>query len=133
MKRQIASAIVALLVAGATLAAASSVSSPKPVFRVDSASAAAQPGSPNRLVIQAQGAVRSGGWENARLRVKEIPSNKPNTLIIVFVAIPPKPSEMVVQSVLPVQATVTVPMPKASITEVQIAGETNTITAKILR
>jgi hypothetical protein len=131
MKRRIASAVGALLVAGASLAAASSVNPPKPVYRVDSVSAAAAPGAPNRLVIQAQGAVRSGGWENAKLRVRT--ATKANTMIIVFVAIPPAPNAIVVQAVLPVKATVTVPMPKATVTTVQIAGETNSVSAKILR
>jgi len=131
MKRRIASAVCALLVAGASLAAASSISPAKPVFRVDTATAKADPRTPRQLVVEAQGAVRSGGWENARLRVKT--SQKANTMMIVFVAIPPAPHAMVVQAVLPVKATVTVPMPDKGITEVQIAGETNTVTAKILR
>jgi hypothetical protein len=128
MKRRIAMAAAALLVAATSLAAAAGGSPAKPVFRIDNAKATAERG---KLVIEANGAVRTGGWENPRLRIER--SKTSDEMIIVFVAIPPAPKSMVVQAILPVKAKVTVPMPAAAITEVRIAGETNSVVTKIVR
>src|SRR6185503_5711949 len=102
-------AIAALLVAGvASSATSGDVASAQPVYKVDSVSASVPKGT-NKLVVNASGAVRTGGWEKPRLKVKEV-SAPDDTMIIVFVALPPPPKSTVVQAVLPVQATVTVPM-----------------------
>jgi hypothetical protein len=47
------------------------------------------------------------------------------------VAIPPPLASAVVQSVLPVEAKITVPMPKPHVTVVKVAAETNSMTATI--
>jgi hypothetical protein len=133
MKRRKAMALAALLVAGISTSATSGADAAKPVFKVDTVVATAEAGAPHKLVIQAKGAVRSGGWEKPKLRVKEIVVPKPGEMIIVFVAIPPPPKTMVVQAVLPVQATITVPMPKDNVTTVKVSSETNSVSAKILR
>lgn len=131
MKRRNALALAALLVAGVASSATSGVVAAQPVYKVDSVSASVPKGT-NKLVVNATGAVRSGGWEKPRLKVKEV-SAPDDTMIIVFVALPPPPKSMVVQAVLPVQATVTVPMPNHKITTVKVATETNSVVAKISR
>jgi hypothetical protein len=131
MKRRNAPILAALLVAGVTTSATSGEVAAQPVYKVDSVSASVAKGT-SRLVIQARGAVRTGGWENARLKVKEL-STPQDTMVVVFVALPPPPRSMVVQAVLPVRASVTVPMPNPRIKSVRVAAETNSVTAKIAR
>ncbi len=129
MERLMAAAVAVLLVA--VTAAAAGPNSAIPVLRVDSASAAPAPGAPRKLVIEAEGAVRSGGWAHPQLWVKL--SAEKDILYLEFVARPPSPRAAVVQATVPVKAMVTVPMPGPSIKEIRIAGETNTVVAKILR
>jgi hypothetical protein len=131
MKRRNALVLSALLVAGLATSATSGVVAAQPVYKVDSVSASVVKGS-NQLVIQAKGAVRSGGWENPRLKVKAF-SAPDDAMIIVFVALPPPPKSVVVQAILPVQARVTVPVPSRKIISVRVAGETNSVSAKITR
>jgi hypothetical protein len=131
MKRRNAPVLSALLVAGIATSATSGVVAAQPVYKVDSVSASVAKGS-NQLVIQARGAVRTGGWEQPRLRVKEI-FTPDDAMVVVFVALPPPRKSVVVQAVLPVQARVTVPVPSRKITSVKVAGETNSVTAKIAR
>jgi hypothetical protein len=127
MKRRIASAVAALLVAGVSAASAGSAAAP--VYKIDSVTAVQKP---HELVIEAKGAVRTGGWEKPKLRVEQWPDT--NTMVVVFVAIPPPPQKMVVQAILPVHAKLTVPLKEnAEVTEVRVAGETNSITTKIAR
>jgi hypothetical protein len=132
MKRRNALALAALLVAGISTSATSGADTAKPIYKVDSVTVSVKPNAPNSLVIEAKGAVRTGGWEKPKLRVKEVVTNQ-SEMVIVFVAIPPSPKSMVVQSVLPVEATVTVPMPKKPIATVKVATETNSVTAHVAR
>ncbi len=131
MKRRNAPLFAALLVAGFSTYATSGADAAKPVLKVDSVTASAVSGAPNRLVIHATGAVNSGGWQSPRLRVKIVPESK--EMIIVFVAIPPAVKKTVVQAVLPVRATLTVLMPKEQVVSVKVASETNSVSAKIVR
>lgn len=131
MKRRHAPVLAALLVAGVVTSATSGVATAQPVYKVDSVFASVAKGS-NRLVIQAKGAVRTGGWERPRLEVKER-NVTDDTMIIVFVALPPPPKSVVVQAVLPVLARVTIAVPSRKIMAVKVAAETNSITARIAR
>jgi len=133
MKRRLASAALALLVAGIPLSAASGVDAAQPVFKVDSVTVSIAKDQPNKLIINAKGAVRTGGWEKPRLKVKEVSIPESDTMVVVFVAIPPAPKATVVQAILPVQATVIVTMPKSPVTKIKVAGETNSVSAKIVR
>ena len=132
MKRRNTLAVAALLVAGIS-SSATSGDAARPIYKIDSVTAS--PEGPHKLVIDVKGAVRTGGWDNPHLRVKEVKetATPQPQMIVVFVAIPPAPKSMVVQAILPVQATVTVPMPKQPIKIVKVAGETNSVTAKIAR
>jgi hypothetical protein len=127
MKRRNALALAAMLVAGVS-SSATSGDAARPVYKIDSVTAS--PEGAHKLVIDVKGAVRTGGWGSPHLRVKESSAPQPQ-MIVVFVAIPPPPSTMVVQSVLPVEAKITVPMPKPHVTVVKVAGETNSMTATI--
>lgn len=133
MKRCNALVFAALLVAGLSTSATSRADAAQPVFKIDSVTASVAAGAPHKLVINAKGAVRTGGWENPRLRVKQITVPESDTMTVIFVALPPPPTSMVVEAILPVQATITVPMPKGHITTVKVASETNSVSAKIGR
>ena|ERR1700761_7579516 len=130
MKRRNTLAVAALLVAGIS-SSATSGDAARPIYKIDSVTAS--PEGPHKLVIDVKGAVRTGGWDSPRLRVKEVKetATPQPQMIVVFVAIPPAPTTNVVQSVLPIEAKITVPMPKPHVTVVKVAGETNSMTATI--
>jgi hypothetical protein len=100
----------------------------KPVYKVDSASAHV---AGRKLVISAKGAVRTGGWENPRLRARAQRVAETDTLVVDFVASPPRRNAAVIQAILPVSATVTVRLPRYATVQVKIVAETNSITVPI--
>jgi hypothetical protein len=99
----------------------------KLIYKVDSAAVSING---NKLTIIAAGAVSSGGWGKARLRLK---SHKPegDTLEFEFVAPPPPPSATVIQALIPVGVTTTTKLPPYGVTEIKIDAETNSFTAPI--
>ncbi|HEY2035210.1 MAG TPA: hypothetical protein VGH02_16130 [Rhizomicrobium sp.] len=121
----IASGFLAAAYAGSAAAAG-----PKPIYKVDSVAASIQD---NKLTIIAAGAVSTGGWSKARLRLK--PGHKPeaDTLEYEFVATPPAPDAMVVQALIPVSATLTTKLPPYGVTQIKVDTETNSATAEITR
>lgn len=100
---------------------------PKPIYKVDSVAASIQG---KKLTIIAAGAVSTGGWSKARLRLKP---HKPeaDTLEYEFVATPPAPDAMVVQALIPVSATLVTKLPPYGVTRVKINAETDSATANI--
>ena len=123
-----------ILIAGGFLAAANvgfaAAASPKPIYKVDSVAVSVRG---HRLTIIAAGAVSTGGWSKARLRLK--PGHKPetDTLELQFVAAPPGPNAMVIQALIPVSATLTTRLPPYAVTQIRIDAETNSETARITR
>ena len=99
------------------------------IYRVDRVSASIVG---NRLVIEASGAVSSGGWGGPRLHVKPSPSEA-HVLEIDFVADPPSPKRVVIEEVLPVSAILRLPLPKYGTFAVSVTSQTNTITTEIRR
>ena len=99
---------------------------PKPIYKVDSVAASIQG---KKLTIIAAGAVSTGGWSKARLRLKP---HKPeaDTLEYEFVATP-APDAMVVQALIPVSATLVTKLPPYGVTRVKINAETDSATANI--
>jgi hypothetical protein len=86
----------------------------------------------NRIVIQATGAVDSGGWSDARLRpVKPDPADE-GTIVVQFIATPPGPDHVVIQGLLPIAADATVRMRRGAVSVRAISG-TNEITTQILK
>jgi hypothetical protein len=102
----------------------------KPIYRIDSATAKVEK---NRLVISASGAVRSGGWNNPRLRLKEISVPEGSTLRVVFLAVPPSPRQTVVNALLPVSARRVARLPRYGAKHVEIVAETNSVVVPIRR
>lgn len=100
----------------------------KPIYKVDSVAASVHG---DRLTIIAAGAVSTGGWSRARLRLK--PGHKPetDTLEFQFVATPPAPDAMVIQALIPVSATLSINLPPYGVTQIKIDAETNSANAEI--
>jgi len=119
-----------ILVAALLLAAPATAGGAKLVYRIDSATAKIEK---HRLVISARGAVKSGGWNNPRLRLAEISLPETTTLQLIFVAVPPPRSEAVVQALLPVSASKVSHLPHYGAKQIRIVAETNSIVVPITR
>ncbi|MEJ0025414.1 MAG: hypothetical protein WDN01_05240 [Rhizomicrobium sp.] len=123
-RRLFAAAIFALGAATATAADAA----PTLVFKVDKVTAAIVR---NHLVVSATGAVRTGGWRQPRLHMREFHIPESDTEIIEFLASPPAAGAVVIQALLPVTATAVFPLPRYATVQVKVVSETNSITAPI--
>lgn len=122
----------ALLAANALQAASVHVATtrpvPKRIYKVDSVIATLTAG---RLFITAKGAVHSGGWKSAVLRLVRSPSD-PHTIVVDFLATPPLPNAPVIQGLLPISANVVVPWRRGVVT-VRAAADANEMTTQILK
>jgi hypothetical protein len=97
------------------------------IYRVDRVSAIVDNG---KLIVDASGAVASGGWSHARLRVKPSAPEAP-VLEMEFIANPPSPKKVVIQTTLPVKAQLKAGLPHYGTVAVSVVAETNEITAQI--
>ncbi|MGN6148931.1 MAG: hypothetical protein ACTHPD_10365, partial [Rhizomicrobium sp.] len=81
--------------------------------------------------IIAAGAVSTGGWNKARLRLK--PGHKPegDTLEYELIATPPAPDAIVIQALIPVSATLVTKLPPYGVTQIKVDAETNSATADV--
>ena len=111
--------------ANAGFAAAASL---KPIYKVDSVAASIHG---NRLTIIAAGAVSTGGWSKARLRLKPGHRAEGDTLEFQFLATPPAPDAMVIQALIPVGTTLTTKLPPYGVTQIKVDADTNSATAEI--
>ncbi len=93
------------------------------VYKIDSVIATQKDGV---LVVQARGAVATGGWKNARLHVLH---NDGHAMTVEFVAAPPPPGMTVIEALVPVEARVTVRGRAAS---VRALAEANEMTSQVL-
>jgi hypothetical protein len=124
--------VTTILAAAALLATASpgvaAAAGLRPIFKVDSAAATI---SGNRMTIIASGAVPTGGWGKARLRLK--PGHKPETsqLEFEFLAVPPPANEAVIQALVPVTVTLTMHLPPYAVTQIRVDAQTNSAVAGI--
>ena len=118
------------LVAALALSVPAFAGDAKLIYRIDSATAKIEK---HRLVISAQGAVNSGGWNNPHLRLEQIVVPETKTLQVIFVAIPPTRQKAVVQALLPVSASKVTKLPHYGAKEIRIVGETNSIVVPITR
>jgi len=126
MRRYLLALILAL--AGLALAGQAYAAS-RAVYKIDAVSAVVVH---NKLVIKATGAVISGGWEHPRLRVGPQRIPEANTLVVDFMAAPPQHSAMVIQALLPVEATITTSLPHYGTIQVKVVGETNSVVSQII-
>lgn len=120
----------ALLAAGSIVTAAPRHQSlaPKLIYKVDSVIATLAHG---RLSIEAKGAVPSGGWKAATLKLVRAPAD-PHTIVVDFLATPPPSGAPVIQGMLPVSANLTVPMRRGVVT-VRAVSDANEMTTQILK
>jgi len=98
------------------------------VLRVDNAKAEIADG---RLVITANGAVRSGGWDRPALVVLQASAPEAKTLRVRFVARPPGPDAVVVQQILPIAVKKVARLPNYAAAKVEIVAETNSVTVPL--
>jgi hypothetical protein len=120
--------LAALVLALAAATASAAEAAPKLILRVDKVTAAIIN---NRLVVSASGAVDSGGWTMPRLHLKEVRIPESDTEVIEFLATPPAPSTVVIQALLPVQATAVFPLPRYATVQVKVEGQSNAVTVPI--
>jgi hypothetical protein len=118
----VAAAALALAAATATVAA------PKPIYQVDSVSAKTVG---RNLIVTASGAVNSGGWTSPHLRLSESHKPESDTEVFEFVASPPPPGTVVVQTLLPVTASATLALPTYGVVQVKVIAESNSVTTPI--
>ena len=121
-------AFVAFFVA---VAASAAVAAPSQrIFRIDHAKVKIEN---RRLVIFADGAVRTGGWQKPRLRMHEVAAPETNTLEVEFLATPPQTTQSVAQAILPVKAELKTGLPPYGTVQVKIVSETNSMIVPIVR
>src|ERR1700749_3499029 len=103
---------IAMLLASGLIVSPAAAASFKQIYKIDSAAASIHD---NKLMIIATGAAATGGWSKPKLRLK--PSHKPedNTLEFEFLADPPGPGDAVIQSLVPITATVTTKLPPSGV------------------
>jgi hypothetical protein len=102
---------------------------PRPVARIDSLFATLSKG---EVVIEAKGAVDSGGWRQAKLRPVKSSAADAHTIVVEFVATPPAPTQAVIQVLLPIAATTTLRM-RRGVVSVRVTSGSNEITTQILK
>ena len=105
------------------LCAAPSFAADRRVYKIDSL-LATKKGS--TLVIQAKGAVTTGGWKTARLHVLH---NDGRTVTVEFVAAPPPAGMRVIEALVPVEAQISV---KGHAASVRALAEANEMTSQVL-
>ena len=96
----------------------------KKVWRIDSLIATQQGGI---ITVQAKGAVMSGGWKNARLKLVR---NDAHGAMFEFIAAPPPTGMTVIDAVVPVSATATL---RGRTGSVHASAEVNEMTTQVLR
>jgi hypothetical protein len=98
----------------------------KRVYKVDSVIATVKG---HRLVIQAKGAVETGGWKGARLHL--IHSSETRTVAVEFLATPPPPGMTVIEALVPVEATLEL-RARPHIANVRAVADANEMTSQVL-
>ena len=81
------------------------------------------------VLIQARGAVNSGGWRQRRLRPLK---GDAHTFVMEFVATPPASTRTVIEGLLPIHAAATLRM-RRGVVAVRVVSDSNEITTEILK
>jgi hypothetical protein len=115
---------VALAIACALFCASPVLAAEKRVLRIDSLIASQKKGI---ILLQAKGAVSSGGWTSPRLHVIR---RDGRTLTVEFLAAPPPPGMTVIDAVVPVSAEARV---KGRTSSVHVLADQNEITSQVLK
>ena len=119
-------AAMALCLAAATATAAPAT--PKMIYKVDAVTVKL---SGKSMLVTASGAVNSGGWTAAHLRLREAHRPESDTAVVDFLATPPSASEVVIQALIPVTVSATFSLPPYGTVQVQVTAQTNSVTAPI--
>ena len=120
MKSSAAFALACALLLGATPALAVE----KRVLRIDGLIVSQKHGV---ILLQAKGAVQTGGWTKPRLHVMRADGR---TLTVEFLASPPPPAMTVIDALVPVNAEARV---KGRAASVRVLADQNEITSQVLR
>ena len=112
-----------VFLAALLLAAAPAAAAEKRVFRIDGLIATQKNGV---ILLQAKGAVPTGGWTKPRLHVMH---GDGRTLTVEFVATQPPPGMTVIDAVVPVAASIEV---KGRATSVHVLADENEMTSQVL-
>ena len=111
-------------VAAILLLSAPALAADKRVFRIDSLIATQKGG---QVILQAKGAVQSGGWSKPRLHLVH---SDGHVMTVEFLATPPPPDMTVIGGLVPVAATAQIRGRAAS---VHVEADENEITSQVLR
>jgi hypothetical protein len=106
------------------LSAAPAVAADKRVFRIDSLIATQKGG---QVILQAKGAVQTGGWSKPRLHLIR---NDGHVMTVEFLATPPPPDMTVIDGLVPVAATAQF---RGRAGSVHVEADENEITSQVLR
>jgi len=98
----------------------------KLVYKIDSVIATLKSG---HVLIEAKGAVQSGGWKAARLKLMR---SDPHTIVVDFLALPPRSGAAVITGLLPVSARLEARMRKG-VVSVRVVSDANEMTTQILK
>src|SRR5882757_962346 len=112
-----------LSAACALFIAVPAVAAEKRVFRIDSLIATQKDGV---ILLQAKGAVETGGWTKPRLHVMH---GDGRTITVEFLATAPPPGMTVIDALVPVSASVAM---KGRATSVHVLADENEITSQVL-
>src|SRR5882724_8348507 len=105
------------------LCAMPALAADKRVFRIDSLIATRKNGV---ILVQAKGAVQTGGWTRAHLHVMH---GDGRTVTLEFLASPPPPGMTVIDALVPVAAAVEI---KGRAASVHVLAEENEIATQVL-
>ena len=105
------------------------VTQPRLIARIDSLIATVDG---NAVLIQARGAVDSGGWRQGQLRAVKTSIADASTIVVEFVALPPAPTQAVIEGLIPIHATTSLPM-RRGVVSVRVISGSNEITSQILK
>jgi hypothetical protein len=109
----------------ATLIAASpALAADKRVLRIDSLTATQKDGA---ILVQAKGAVSSGGWTRPHLHLLH---GDGHSVVLEFLAAPPPPGMVVIDGLVPVAATLSV---KGRATSIHVQADENEITSQVVK
>ena len=104
--------------------AAPALAADRRVFRVDSLIATQKDGT---ILVQAKGAVQTGGWTKAHLHLLH---GDGHTVTLEFLAAAPPPGMTVIDALVPVTASLAL---KGRAASVHVLAEENEITTQVLR
>lgn len=115
--------ILPILIA-ALLAASPALAADKRVLRIDSLTATQKDGA---ILVQAKGAVSSGGWTKPHLHLLH---GDGHTVVLEFLAAPPPAGMIVIDGLVPVAAALSV---KGRATSIHVLADENEVTSQVVK